>query len=75
MAMVHALLLALVLSPFALADEVRDLTQDTEDPTAPLPTITLKDDYTSGFWHRSGDRHTYALTIANPFVAWKRPIY
>lgn len=72
--MVHLqLLFILLLATSAFAGQNEKLAQETEDPTAPLPTITLKDDYTPEFWHQAGARQSYALTVTNPFRAWNQP--
>lgn len=65
--------LIFIASPSALAAESRDLAQEIEDPTAPLPTITFKYDYTSELWKQAGNRQAYGLAIANPFYIWGRP--
>lgn len=63
-------LLFLFIPFWSFAEEAQDLPQKTVDPTASLPSIVLRNDYTSDLWQRDGERNTLSLRVINPFYVW-----
>lgn len=64
-------LLICVAAAHAAEDSDR-LPLEATDPTAPLPVLSLREDYAARLWHAEGQRETFVLGVTNPFYAWRQ---
>lgn len=65
-------ILIFTMSLLAHAEEDVSVTQRVADPTARLPSVTLRETYVSELWEIQGTRQTASVNLANPYYLWKR---